>query len=367
MTLVRISMAVAMSIFIFGSPGTGRAESRLDTSNGRILYATGDSLYFSEDCQDRSCYEFMTVTSDGSNLKRFNPDPAISNPIWSPSGKFVAYYLLRDGSFYLAIATSDGTKRTELTDDDPETMVGGRIHGYPAWSPNGRMLAYVADRGESYDEGCRTELRVVSLDRTTNYPITGGKSCLENPVWSPTGNRILYSSCNYCSDPLLFSMHTIRSEGTGHAELGWPSWDGQGAWSPDGKRILYLREGKTGFDGFTIRPDGTREKRIISERKDIAGFSWHPSGNKIAFSDAPRRSRTWSIYVIRRNGTKERRLTRRGIHVNGPLWSPDGRKILFHRWDFPAAPHLFVMRADGSNPKQLVKGRALAPGWQVLR
>jgi len=94
-----------------------------------------------------------------------------------------------------------------------------------------------------------------------------------------------------------------------------------GAWSPDGKRIAFVR-------GFEKEKYGS------------------PAVN-------PRSA----LYVINADGTGFRRLTpvRPKVETMNPAWAPDGRKIAFDEYRYPmtVSNRTYVMRADGTHVKRL--------------
>jgi hypothetical protein len=63
------------------------------------------------------------------------------------------------------------------------------------------------------------------------------------------------------------------------------------------------------------------------------------------------------VYVARADGRGMRRITTSGGRA--PVWSPDGTQIAFER-----RPFIYVMNADGSHVRRLVRGRD--PAWQPL-
>ena len=103
--------------------------------------------------------------------------------------------------------------------------------------------------------------------------------------------------------------------------------------------------------------------------------SWSPDGRRIAFvrlvKGVPRFAEAHELYVMNGDGTGVRRLTRNSVFDGYPSWSPDGKWIAFSRQD-RASPKLgdltfdiWVMRADGTGAKQLTKGRddEVEPAW----
>jgi Tol biopolymer transport system component len=92
------------------------------------------------------------------------------------------------------------------------------------------------------------------------------------------------------------------------------------SWSPDGKRIAFVRDDDT---VWVVRADGSGVHRVVG-REHGAVFSplaWSPDSRRLAFvaDDV--------LYVVRENGTGLLRVSR--WRAANPAWSRDGRSIYY--------------------------------------
>ena len=178
-----------------------------------------------------------------------------------------------------------------------------------------------------------------------------------NPTWSADGKRIAFARAHGDSS----EIYVMNADGSGQRrlsrltgrEVSLAYLDFRPQWSPDGKKIAFLRFSGEDFFLWVINADGTGQRDVLEGRTVGEVFSWSPGGRKIAFESG-------GIQVVNVDGSGLRDLTQ-DEEDEGPAWSPDGKKIAF--WKVTGV--ISVMNADGSGVRKLTPKGSLSilPAW----
>jgi len=187
-----------------------------------------------------------------------------------------------------------------------------------------------------------------------------------SPAWSPNGRRLAFERAG--------RIYVVNRDGTGLRRVtARPTDARQPAWSPDGRQIAFTREARAVI--LVVRADGTGQKVLYRGGYDATADrpAWSPDGRRIAFG--LREQGSGSIAVIGRSGGAVRYVTDGRDESGGgepgdspddygPDWSPDGTRIAFTRvvWLCPQCDQeaVFSARPDGSDVRWLTTDTAYA-------
>src|SRR5215218_5021036 len=142
------------------------------------------------------------------------------------------------------------------------------------------------------------------------------------------------------------------------------------SWSPNGRRLLFVRDGdpsggKVEFDVFMRRGDGSRRRLTNTPRLNETDPSFSPSGRRIVFSQTVGEQHP-GLVSMRLDGSHRHRLIDVRGHAfggrafRGAEYSPDGNHIVYEHQEA-----IWVARADFSRTKQATEPleRDYAPDW----
>jgi Tol biopolymer transport system component len=147
------------------------------------------------------------------------------------------------------------------------------------------------------------------------------------PAWSPDGRRIAFSRST--ANVLVEEIYVMNRDGSGQKRHSTSFLDGAPSWSPDGKKLLFSRvdgekqvaEG-AGAEIFVMDSDGRAKRQLTHNPADDTSPEWTPDG-RICFV---RSSNAWSerVMVMNADGTGQRQLGRQSLNADYPIWQPIG-------------------------------------------
>ena len=232
---------------------------------------------------------------------------------------------------------------------------------FASYSPDGGTIVYQAETESRSGEVCLYDIRSgrkTTLVETKNPDVA--------PVFSQDGGSIIFQSRIDENTEIC----RINADGTGLSNLtNNPARDMNGAFSPDGKQIVFVSNRGGDYSTFQIYVmdnDGSEVRRIYGEAMNAAP-AWSPDGQTIAFANDKEEWRTGNFEIFTLSvdaGGDPSRLTFRRRADSHPRYSPDGRHILFTS-NSDGNSEIYLMRSDGSGVVRLTRNEAVdaSPVW----
>ncbi|HEY6412495.1 MAG TPA: Tol-Pal system beta propeller repeat protein TolB [Edaphobacter sp.] len=264
--------------------------------------------------------------------------------------------------FYVKIA--NGNKEIWQMDYDGANQHAithlGTISISPRISPDNTRIAF-SSLGR---DGFQIRMFSLLLGRPVNFPSVGGTNL--SPAWSPNGKEIAYSSSR-SGDPEIWISDTNGSLSRRITSFRGP--DVSPVFNPKtGAQIAWI-SGRTGLPQLYIMDtDGSAVTRM-TDGGYATSPSWSPNGQFLAFAwdrkYGPGAPGGQDIYVMEIATKRWIQLTHDGGRCDFPSWSPDGRHIVYANSADGRADHMKVwsMLADGTQRRALTGPGADMPNW----
>ena len=200
----------------------------------------------------------------------------------------------------------------------------------PAWSADGRMLAYC------YRHEGQGDVWLYDAKSGRSAPLTDDAEDSGSPSWEPGGEWLAF--CRSMKISHIFVGHP-KHEGRRQLTEG-PDYDHGPAVSPDGRWVAFTRKLAAGESrGKALlcvvpQPGGPVRtidlKGLLLPAKEMEALAWSPDSREIAFSASAGAGRM-DIYRVGRDGQGLARVTIEPGDEIEPCWSPDGRFISYTR------------------------------------
>jgi Tol biopolymer transport system component len=194
-------------------------------------------------------YHLYVVNADGSGLRRltFNPKGTYHYQlVWSPDGRTI--YVGR----YLVSTDGSGARRLPY------------IPLRAVWSPDGRRIAFTRARGRTGPGPCcsasATDIYVMNADGSGTRKLTHNNARFyAEPAWSPDGRKIAFRSTRNGNR----DIYVMNADGSGKRNLTRnPAKDVRPSWSPDGRRIAFISDRDGRLEAHVMNADGSGQRSL---------------------------------------------------------------------------------------------------------
>ncbi|WP_022704405.1 Tol-Pal system beta propeller repeat protein TolB [Pseudorhodobacter ferrugineus] len=225
-------------------------------------------------------------------------------------------------------------------------------------------VVFVSESGPKNERAKR--LAVMDYDGANVQFLTDSRSIVLAPRFSPTGDRILYTS--YQSGfPKIYLMDVASVQARALSDQpGTMTFAPR--FAPNGRTVLFSLEQGGNSDLYSVDTSGGGLTRLTNAPSIETAPDYSPDGSQIVFESD--RSGTQQIYVMGAGGGEPRRISNGPGRYSTPVWSPRGDLIAFtkqHQGRF----HIGVMRVDGSEERLLTasfldEGPTWSPNGRVI-
>jgi WD40 repeat protein len=254
--------------------GTDRRRLTLTSDNEAYMNVSrdGKKLVLGTFRPNAEGAELVTMNVDGSNRRVIVSDAAANTvfkyPAFSPDGRTIAYVSnVGDPQNPYSIWTvpASGGKATRLT---PLTSTAT----FPSWSPDGTQIVYSSGPQGSLGK----DLYVMGADGSAPQLLTAcADSCL-NPVWSPDGSQIVYIEFTNSGLTIrsCYPQQIPAQCGNSIAHSGYPS---SLALSPDGSQLVYAAIDVNNLQVhrvFTSNVNGSGQAAVTADLYTVAAVAW---------------------------------------------------------------------------------------------
>ena len=258
-----------------------------------------------------------------------------------------------------------------------------------AISPDGATVAFVQTRMDREEDTYRSAIWVVPTDGSAAArQFTAGAKRDTAPRFSPDGRFLAFLSERGEEKPQLFVIPTDGGEARQLTKL--PFGAGAPVWSPDSTKIAFSAKAGTPPDPDTKKAKPFRRIASLKYKLNAEGFTydrrahifvvepatdaepvqltdgdwsdtqpaWSPDGSVIAFASARHEEREFDtlsdIFVVAAGGGDARQLTATSGGCSAPSWSPDALTVGYYfRAQRIANSVPWACNADGSNHRPL--------------
>jgi TolB protein len=287
--------------------------------------------------------EIYLMDADGTNARRLtNNQDGDSLPALSPDGSRIVF----DSNRLRSTDQPANTQHLFLMNIDGSGQKPLAWGSSASWSPDGKRIAFHASAS-----GVAAPTRV-------------------EPGAPASDSDIFIGDV----EALLAHRATARNLTNSPSTI-----DDDADWSPDGRRIVYTSRAPTGRGSnalndpsaeiFVINADGSGSPvRLTANDEEERAPAWSPDGKRILYV-ARKAGRDFELCVMNADGTGQRQLTDNTVGDLTSSWSLDGREITFHRVVSPGRFQLFSIGADGKGERQITDTPGLNgfPKWGRIK
>lgn len=250
-------------------------------------------------------YRLMVADADGYGAVRIaeSTEPLMS-PAWSPDGRMLAYVSFegKASAIYVQQVSSGERRRVSAR---------AGINGAPAWSPDGHKLALTLSRDGNLD------IYTLDLGAQTLTRVTSDESIDTEPAWALDGRSIYFTS-DRSGGPQIYQVALDEARRAERVTFEG-SYNARPRLSPDGTQLgmVTLDHGAYRIGTFDLK---SRTVRVLSTSQQDESPSFAPNGAALIYGT--KQGGRGALAIVSADGRYQQLLSSDSGDVREPAWSP---------------------------------------------
>jgi TolB protein len=250
-------------------------------------------------------YNLQIADADGfSPQVLLASDEPLLSPAWSPDGRQLAYVSFESRNSSVYVQDIQTGQRIQIA-------ANPGINSAPAWSPDGSRLAVTLSKDGD------PEIYIIHVASRTLQRITRHKAIDTEPNWSPDGEKIAFTS-DRGGTPQIYEISVLGGKPRRLTFTG--NYNARPRYSPDGSSLAMVHIPGGGAYRIAVMDLNSSYLNVLTESNLDESPSYAPNGSMIIYATTGRRGSELAAVSV--DGSVHQRLALQVGEVREPAWGP---------------------------------------------